>query len=113
MKNYALLVQENISYPVTYIIKQNGEKVKENTFLKGVDLTENQIKELYYKGHFEEKPTQEEIDSYLDSLIKKRGGHPNSGAKPKGNILYQRRLRPELVKKMDEYLTKLKEEYGK
>lgn len=41
-----------------------------------------------------------------------RGGHPNSGAKPKGNILYQRRFRPELVKKMDEYLTKLKEEYG-
>jgi len=36
----------------------------------------------------------------------------NSGAKPKGNILYQRRFRPELVKKMDEYLTKLKEEYG-
>jgi len=40
-----------------------------------------------------------------------RGGHPNSGAKPKGNILYQRRFRPELVKKMDEYLMKLKEEY--
>jgi len=40
------------------------------------------------------------------------GSRPNSGAKPKGNILYQRRFRPELVKKMDEYLTKLKEEYG-
>lgn len=41
----------------------------------------------------------------------KRGGHPNSGAKPKGNILYQRRFRPELVEKMDGYLTKLKNEF--
>lgn len=39
------------------------------------------------------------------------GSRPNSGAKPKGNILYQRRFRPELVKKMDEYLTKLKNEF--
>jgi hypothetical protein len=70
--NFALLVHENVSYPVTYIIKQNGQKVKENTFLKGGDLTENQIKELYYKGHFEEKPTQEEIDEYLDYLNEKK-----------------------------------------
>ena len=36
------------------------------------------------------------------------GKRENSGAKPKGNILYQRRFRPELIKKMDEYLSELK-----
>lgn len=71
MKNYALLVEENSHYPVTYTIKQNGEKVKENTMLKGGEMTENQIKELYYLGYFEEKPTQEDIDCYLDNLLMK------------------------------------------
>ncbi len=40
-----------------------------------------------------------------------RGGkRPNAGAKPKGNILYQRRFKPELVEKMDKYLSELKKE---
>jgi hypothetical protein len=71
-KNFALLVEENSHYPVTYTIKQNGEKVIENTMLKGGDLTENQIKELYFMGYFEEKPTQEEIDEYMDKLNAKK-----------------------------------------
>lgn len=38
-----------------------------------------------------------------------RGGkRENSGAKPKGNVQYQRRIKPELVQIMDEYLNKLK-----
>lgn len=38
-----------------------------------------------------------------------RGGkRANSGAKPKGNVQYQRRIRPELVSLMDTYLNKLK-----
>lgn len=38
-----------------------------------------------------------------------RGGkRENSGAKPKGNVQYQRRIRPELVSLMDAYLNKLK-----
>ena len=66
--NFALLVKEETQYPVTYTIKQNGNKVMENTKLKGGDLTENQIKQLYFSGHFKEKPTQEEVDNYLDRL---------------------------------------------
>ena len=31
-----------------------------------------------------------------------------AGRKKENNVLYQRRMKPELVKKMDEYLTKLK-----
>lgn len=31
--------------------------------LKGGDMTENQIKELYFLGYFEEKPDQEENKS--------------------------------------------------
>lgn len=67
--NFATLVEEETLYPVTYIVRQNGDRIKENTTLKGGDLTENQIKELYYKGYFEQKPTQEEVDGYLDYLI--------------------------------------------
>lgn len=38
-----------------------------------------------------------------------RGGkRANSGAKPKGNVQYQRRIRPELVNLMDAYLNNLK-----
>jgi hypothetical protein len=38
-----------------------------------------------------------------------RGGkRKNAGAKPKGNILYQRRFHPNLVEKMDAYLESLK-----
>ena len=66
--NFALLVNENEKYPVSYIIKQNGEKVKTTAKLKGGDLTENQIKQLYFSGHFKQKPTQEEVDNYLDSI---------------------------------------------
>ena len=67
--NYAILVNEKTLYPVRYTIKQNGTKVYEKTFLEGGDMTENQIKELYFKGFFNQKPTQEEIDNYLDYLI--------------------------------------------
>jgi hypothetical protein len=67
--NYAILVNEKTLYPVRYTIKQNGTKVYETTFLKGDDMTENQIKELYFKGFFNQKPNQEEIDNYLDYLI--------------------------------------------
>lgn len=38
-----------------------------------------------------------------------RGGRrENSGAKPKGNVQYQRRIKPEFVPLMDAYLNKLK-----
>jgi len=40
--------------------------------LKGGDMTENQIKELFFLGYFEEKPTQEEVDEYLDYINEKR-----------------------------------------
>lgn len=70
-RNYALLVKESSHYPVTYTIKQNGDKVRENTMLKGGDMTENQIKELFFSGYFDEKPTQEEVDEYLDWLRSK------------------------------------------
>lgn len=36
-------------YPVTYTIKQDGTKVNEPTMLKGEDLTEPQIVELFVK----------------------------------------------------------------
>jgi hypothetical protein len=36
-------------YPVNYTIKQDGTRVKEPTMLKGEDLTENQIAELFAK----------------------------------------------------------------
>jgi len=70
--NYAILVDEKTLYPVRYTIKQDGTKVYENTFLKGRDMTENQIKELYFKGFFKQKPTQQETDNYLDYLIRRR-----------------------------------------
>lgn len=70
--NFALLVDQYKLYPVTYTIKQDGTKVIENTMLKGGDMTENQIKELFFLGYFDEKPTQDEVNEYLDSLIKKR-----------------------------------------
>ena len=71
-RNYAIMVEENSHYPVSYTIKQNGEKVIENTMLKGGDMTENQIKELFFLGYFKEKPTQEEVDEYLDFLNNKK-----------------------------------------
>lgn len=71
-RNYAIMVEENSHYPVSYTIKQDGTKVIENTMLKGGDMTENQIKELVFLGYFEEKPTQEEVDEYLDYILLKR-----------------------------------------
>ena len=73
-RNYAIMVEENSHYPVSYTIKQDGTKVIENTMLKGGDMTENQIKELFFLGYFEEKPTQEEVDEYLDYINEKRKG---------------------------------------
>jgi hypothetical protein len=71
-RNYAIMVRENSHYPVSYTIKQDGTKVIENTMLKGSDMTENQIKELFFLGYFKEKPTQEEVDEYLDYINEKR-----------------------------------------
>jgi len=71
-KNYGIIVEENFYYPVTYIIKQDGTKVIENTMLKGMDMTENQIKQLYFSGYFEVKPTAEKVDEYLDFINNKR-----------------------------------------
>lgn len=42
-------VNPNQEYPVTYTIKQDGTKVYEPTILRGEDLTENQIAELFSK----------------------------------------------------------------
>lgn len=40
-----------------------------------------------------------------------RGGkRENSGAKPKGNVIYSRRINPDFIEKMDKYLNKLKAE---
>lgn len=66
--NYALLVEENEMYPVTYTIKQNGDKVIENTKLKGGDLTEEQIKYLYYRNMLKTIPTKKETDDYVNTL---------------------------------------------
>lgn len=37
------------------------------------------------------------------------GAGRNQGRKPRGNVQYQRRIKPELVPLMDDYLNKLKE----
>lgn len=71
-RNYAIMVEENSHYPVSYTINQDGTKVFEKTMLKGGDMTENQIKELFFLGYFEEKPTQEEVDEFLDYILFKR-----------------------------------------
>ena len=71
------MVEENSHYPVTYTIKQNREKIIENTMLKGRDMTENQIKELFFLGHFKEKPKQEEVNEYLDNLLLKTDSSNN------------------------------------
>lgn len=64
--NYGILVDPEKMYPVTYTIKQDGTKVYGNTFLKGSDLTEPQIKELIKntvcakcggKGYYGDGPT--------------------------------------------------------
>lgn len=51
--NYAILIDENTMYPVSYIVKQNGEKIMASSFLKGGDLTENQIKEYLLEEFYE------------------------------------------------------------
>ena len=43
-------VNPSQEYPVTYTIKQDGTKVNEPTMLKGDDLTELQIVQLFVKG---------------------------------------------------------------
>lgn len=70
-KNYGSMVEENSHYPVSYTFKHDGTKVIGNTMLKGGDMTENQIKELFFLGYFNEKPTQEEVDEYLDVVCNK------------------------------------------
>ena len=47
--NYALLVDPEKEYPVSYYILPNGAKQLCPTVAKGKDLTENQIKELIEK----------------------------------------------------------------
>lgn len=70
-RNYAIMVEENSYYPVSYTIKQDGTKVIENTMLKGCDMTKNQIKELFFYNYFNEKPTFEESDEYFSSIRNK------------------------------------------
>lgn len=53
--NYALLIDENKLYPVNYVIDGSGNKIKKKCKLKGSDLTENQIKELYFNNFFDNK----------------------------------------------------------
>jgi hypothetical protein len=33
--NFATLVEEETLYPVTYTVRQNGDRIKENTTLRG------------------------------------------------------------------------------
>lgn len=42
-------VNPDKEYPVSYTIKQNGERINEPSILMGYDLTENQIVELFEK----------------------------------------------------------------
>jgi len=42
-------VDENKEYPCSYSIQQDGTKIKGNFMLKGCDLTEPQILELFLK----------------------------------------------------------------
>ena len=65
--NFATLVNEDDIYPVTYTFYRD-KKIIKNTTLKGGDLTENQIKILFFSGQLKRKPTQEEMDSYLLSV---------------------------------------------
>lgn len=43
-------VDPNKEYPVTYSIKSDGTRLNEAAYLKGEDLTENQIAQLFSKG---------------------------------------------------------------
>ena len=43
-------VDPNKEYPVTYTINHDGTRVNEHAILKGEDLTENQIAQLFSKG---------------------------------------------------------------
>lgn len=53
--NYALLVEEEKMYPTNYTVKHDGVKVYGEYNLKGGDLAENQIKQLYYSGFIKVK----------------------------------------------------------
>ena len=44
--NYAILVDPNVYYQVTYTIKQHGERIYGDFHLLGADLTEKQIKKI-------------------------------------------------------------------
>ena len=43
-------VDPNKEYPVTYTRKHDGTRVNDTVMLKGEDLTENQIAQLFSKG---------------------------------------------------------------
>ncbi len=45
----ARFVDPEQEYPVTYTIKSDGSRLNEPCYIKGADLTENQIAELFYK----------------------------------------------------------------
>lgn len=42
-RELVLLIEPEIYYPVDYTIKYDGTKVYEKTYLKGKDLTQNQV----------------------------------------------------------------------
>lgn len=66
MENYAVLIDENKMYPVTYTIDQKGNKITRNTLLKGGDMTESQIKDYLLK---EFHSTLKGLISDVDNLL--------------------------------------------
>ena len=66
MENYAVLIDENAMYSVTYTIDKNGNKIIENALLKGGDMTESQIKDYLLK---EFHSTLKGLISDVDNLL--------------------------------------------
>ena len=52
--------------------KEFKQKIVETIMPIAKNMTENQIKELFFLGYFEEKPTQEEVDGCLDYILTKK-----------------------------------------
>lgn len=50
LRKLVKIIDLNTEYPVNYTINQYGERVRGKAILKGSDLTENQIFELWENG---------------------------------------------------------------
>jgi len=94
---------------VDELLKESKEYIRD-VFISKIKITDDLRRRSFEK-------TKDNINKYVPDLIntnwenkqETRGGkRENSGAKPKGNVQYQRRIKPELVHMMDEYLNKLK-----